>query len=296
VLVAVVAAAVLPCFATTAYADVMAPGTYDGKITGGTLKLGNGKYHDVPVPAGTKFSFVIPAGASAPVAWTAPGIHVELPLQTDTDSGGTVRTAVGSLDISEIAGAVDPASGLAHATATAHGALRLTTTPPSFTQWCDIGEQPSAGNDSIPPFNLSLDGTGSLSDTTFNAQLDCGSLIPPGTPGLPNIGDSIMASGMNALNLNLTFTRQPDPQPTIQVVTQTITKTVTVTEPAKCVVPNLKGLKLAKARTALKNANCTVGKVTRKKSSQKKTVVLKQGKKAGAVLAHGSKITLTIAR
>ena len=61
-------------------------------------------------------------------------------------------------------------------------------------------------------------------------------------------------------------------------------------------VPKLTGLKLTKARRAVKKANCTVGKVTRKKSSRKKTVVLKQGKKAGAVLANGSKIKLTIAR
>jgi PASTA domain len=294
--VAVLAAAVFPLLATAARADVMTAGTYSGQITGGTLTLGNGKFHDLPVPAGTKFSFVIPAGASTPVAWTAPGLHVDLPLQTETDSGGTVRTAVGSLDISEIAGAVDPASGLAHATATAHGALRLTTTPPGFTQYCSIGEQPSAGNDPMPPLNLSLDGTGSLIDTTFDAQLDCGSLIPPGAPGLPNIGDSIMASGMNALSLSMTFTRQPDPQPTIKVVTQTITTTTPAPPPANCVVPKVQGLKLAKARAALKKANCTVGKVTRKKSSRKATVVLKQNKKAGAVLAHGSKIALTIAR
>jgi hypothetical protein len=296
-LVAVLAAAAFPILSTTAHADVLAAGNYQGQITGGTLTLGNGKYHDLSVPAGAKFSFTIPAGATAPVAFKAPGIHIDLPYQTDTDSGGTERTATGSLDISEIAGTVDPASGLAHATATAHGALRLTTIPPNFTQWCYIGEQPSAGNAPIPPFDLTLDGTSALVDSTFDAQLDCGSLIPYGTPGLPNIGDMIMASGMNSLSLGVTFTRQPDPQPVVKVVTQTITKTITVAPPApKCVVPKLKGLKLAKAKAAVKKAGCTVGKVTRKKSSHKKTVVLKQGAKAGAVLANGSKITLTIAR
>ena len=76
-----------------------------------------------------------------------------------------------------------------------------------------------------------------------------------------------------------------------------VTQTITTTAPQpKCVVPSLEGLKLTKARAALKKANCTVGKVTRKKSAHKATVVLKQNKKAGAVLARGSKITLTIAR
>ena len=97
---AVLAAAVFPLLATTAHADVMAAGTYSGHITGGTLTLGNGKFHDLAVPAGEAFSFTIPAGASAPVAWTAPATHVELPLQTEVDSSGTVRTAGGSLDIS----------------------------------------------------------------------------------------------------------------------------------------------------------------------------------------------------
>ena len=106
---AVLAAAVFPLLATTAHADVMAAGTYSGHITGGTLTLGNGKFHDLAVPAGDAFSFTIPAGASAPVAWTAPGLHVDLPLQSDTDAGGDVRTAAGSLDISALAGTVDPA-------------------------------------------------------------------------------------------------------------------------------------------------------------------------------------------
>ena len=289
---AVLAAAVFPLLATTAHADVMAAGTYSGHITGGTLTLGNGKFHDLAVPAGEAFSFTIPAGASAPVAWTTPATHVELPLQTEVDSFGTVRTAGGSLDISTIAGTVDPATGATHGAASAHGVLRLTNSPPDFSQFCYIGGLPSAPSAPQPllPVDLDLNGTGSISDTAFTANLDCGSLIPLGTTDLPNIGDTVMPS---SLTLGVAFTRQPDPQPTIKVVTQTIT--TTAPQP-KCVVPSLKGLKLTKARAALKKANCTVGKVTRKKSAHKATVVLKQNKKAGAVLARGSKITLTIAR
>src|SRR3954453_20783124 len=118
-LVAVLAAAVFPLFATTAHADVMAAGTYSGQITGGTLTLGNGKFHDLAVPAGTKFSFAIPSGASTPVAWIAPGPHVDLPLASDTAVGGPVRTAAGSLDISQIAGSVTPATGAVTGTANA---------------------------------------------------------------------------------------------------------------------------------------------------------------------------------
>jgi PASTA domain len=273
--VAVLAAAVFPLLATTARADVMAAGTYSGQITGGTLTLGNGKFHNLAVPAGEAFSFTIPAGARGPVAWRAPAAHIELPLQTETDNVGTVRTAVGSLDISAIAGTVAPATGVANGAAAAHGVLRLTRQDPgmpAFSQYCNLGAAPSAAGDPKPlrPFALDLSG---MSDTAFAANLDCGTLLPLGATNVPNIGDTIMASGMNALKLNVNFTRQ-----------------------TKCVVPNLKGLKLTKARAAVKKANCTVGKVTRKKSSRKATVVLKQSKKAGAVLAHGGKITLTIAR
>src|SRR3954447_18690642 len=274
-LLAVLAAAVFPLLTTTAHADVMAPGTYSGHITGGTLTLGNGKFHDLAVPAGEAFSFTIPAGANAPLPWTAPATHVELPLQTDVDSSGTVRTAGSSLDISKITGTVAPATALANGASSAHGVLRLTRKAPglpAFSQYCSLGGAPSPAEDPKPllPFALDL---GGMSDTTFAANLDCGTLLPLGTTNVPNIGDTIMASGMNALKLHVKFTRQP-----------------------KCVVPSVKGLKLAKARAAIKKANCTVGKVTRKKSTRKATVVLKQGRKAGAVLAYGSKITLTIAR
>jgi hypothetical protein len=303
VLVAVVAAAALPCFATTAYADVMAPGTYEGQITGGTLSLGDGDFHTTPitVPAGGKFTFTIPAGASAPVGWTAPGIHVDIPVRSEAVSG-TVFSAGGTIDLSSLSGTVNPATGATTATGSAHGVFHLNTWTASSSAgssvYCYFGNPaaPPSAPDVPAPTPLNLAGTGTITDSTFAAVVDCADALPP-VASLGIIGSVSMPANGNTLSLATTFTRQPDPQPTIQVVTQTITKTVTVTPPpANCVVPKLKGLKLAKARAAVTKANCAVGKVTRKKSSQKKTVVLKQGKKAGAVLAHGSKITLTIAR
>jgi hypothetical protein len=305
-LIAAAAATAFAILTATAHADPMAAGTWEGQITGGTLTLGNGKYHDIAVPAGQPFSFTIPAGASS-VAFTAPAIHVNLPLETDVDTVGTVRTASGGVDISAIAGTVDPATGVAHGTGTAHGVMRLTrqdTSAPVFSQYCYLG-----GASPLLPFALDLGGTGSLSDTTFAANLDCGTLLPLGTTGVQNIGDTVMSSGMNALTLNTTFTRQPDPQPTNQNTsnntnTQTNTQTqgtttttiTTKVTPVRCVVPKLKGLKLTKARKAAKKAHCAVGKVKRKKSSKKSTTVLKQASKTGTVLAKGSKIALTVAK
>jgi PASTA domain-containing protein len=151
------------------------------------------------------------------------------------------------------------------------------------------------------PFALDLAGTGTLS-AAFTANLDCGSLIPLGTTGLANIGDTVMTS---TLTLTTTFTRQPDPPPTNQNTSNTTTSTqtqstttttTTKVTPVQCVVPKLKGLKLAKARKAATKAHCAVGKVKRKHSAKKATTVLKQGAKAGSVLAQGSKIALTVAK
>ena len=309
-LIAAVAATAFAILTATAQADPMAAGTWEGQVTGGTLTLGNGKFHDLAVPGSVPFSFTIPAGASAPVAFTAPAIHVELPLQTDVNGSGVVRTATGGVDISPIAGTVNPATGELHGTATGHGVLRLTTydstRPPAVAQLCYLGGTPSDPQDPKPldPFALNFAGTGVLADTTFAANLDCGYLIPLGTPGIPNIGDTIMGSGLNALTLTTTFTRKPDPQPTNQntsntttnTQTQGTTTTTTKVTPVQCVVPKLKGLKLAKARKAATKAHCAVGKVKRKKSAKKATTVLKQGAKAGSVLAEGSKIALTVAK
>jgi hypothetical protein len=309
-LIAAVAATAFAIFTATAHAAPMAAGTWEGQVTGGTLTLGNGKFHDLAVPAGTAFSFTIPAGASAPVGWTAPAIHVELPLQSDVDGAGTTRTATGSLDIAAIAGTIDPATGAAHGTSTAHGVMHLTTfnpgSPPGFSQYCYFGGLPAPPNDPKPllPFALDLSGTTTLSDATFAANLDCGSLIPLGTAALPNIGDTVMTSGMNALTLTTTFTHKADPPaanqntpPTTTTQQQTTTTTTTTkVTPVQCVVPKLKGLKLAKARKAAKTAHCAVGKVKHKKSAKKATTVLKQGAKTGAVLAKGSKIALTVAK
>jgi hypothetical protein len=301
-LIAACAATAFAILTATAHADPMAAGTWEGKVTGGTLSLGNGKYRNVAVPA----------GASAPVAWTAPATRVELPLETDTDNLGTVRTATGSLDISSIAGTIDPATGVAHGTATAHGAMRLTRKDqgqPAFSQYCYVGGDVSPAENPTPllPFALNLGGTGTLTDTAFAANLDCGTLLPLGATGVQNIGDTVMSSGMNSLTLTTSFTHIADPPATnpntntnTQTQTQGTTTTTTTTtgtaEAVRCVVPKLKGLKLAKARTAAKHAHCAVGKVSRKKSGKKATTVLKQGAKAGTVLAKGSKIALTVAK
>ena len=62
-----------------------------------------------------------------------------------------------------------------------------------------------------------------------------------------------------------------------------------------CVVPNVKGKKVASARRAIVRANCRLGKVTRKRSSKKRGTVIKQRPAPGKRAASGTKVNLTVA-
>ena len=76
------------------------------------------------------------------------------------------------------------------------------------------------------------------------------------------------------------------------------TVTGQVTKPAaRCVVPRLKGRTLASAQRALRSAHCAVRRVRRASSrTVAKGRVITQSPKAGARLAAGAKVTLTVSR
>jgi hypothetical protein len=303
-LVAVLAAAAFSTFTSVANAGVMSAGTWDGKITGGTLSIGDGDLRDLAVPAGDAFSFTIPAGSAAPVAFRAPATHIPIGLHSFTDTPGT-WTASGSVDVSPIDGTVDPATGALAGTATAHGLLRLDFTGAggSSALYCQLGDTPSPQ----PPSSVALNLVGTASafaDATFALELNCGAPFITPDLDLEVVGHPVMPSGTNALSLTVVLTRRPDPTPpatttttTKQPTTTTTTtpRPTTVVKPVKCVVPKLKGLKLKKARKAAKKANCTIT-IKRRKSAKKATTVLKQARAAGTVLSQGATIRLTVAR
>jgi hypothetical protein len=67
--------------------------------------------------------------------------------------------------------------------------------------------------------------------------------------------------------------------------------------PKPCVVPNVKGKKLAAAKSSIKSHHCSVGKITKVKSSAKnKGKVVSQSPKAGKHLAHGAKVALKVGK
>jgi eukaryotic-like serine/threonine-protein kinase len=66
---------------------------------------------------------------------------------------------------------------------------------------------------------------------------------------------------------------------------------------AKCVVPKLKGKKLAAVETALRSAHCAVGKIKKARSTHvKKGSVISQSPSAGKSLPSGAAVSLTVSR
>ena len=66
---------------------------------------------------------------------------------------------------------------------------------------------------------------------------------------------------------------------------------------AQCKVPRLVGERLRTAKSKLKAAGCTLGKVTRRKAPAKKVgKVLAQGSKPGATIRAGAAVKLTVGK
>lgn len=66
--------------------------------------------------------------------------------------------------------------------------------------------------------------------------------------------------------------------------------------PKRCLVPDLIGLKLAKAKKALSNAKCKLGKVKEKPSKQKAGTVIRQKPKPGTPRPVGAKVAVTVSQ
>jgi hypothetical protein len=63
-----------------------------------------------------------------------------------------------------------------------------------------------------------------------------------------------------------------------------------------CVVPRLRGKRLAGARSALAKAHCAMGKVKRKKAKRRFGRVIRQSRAAGATLPAGTSVNVVLAR
>jgi beta-lactam-binding protein with PASTA domain len=78
---------------------------------------------------------------------------------------------------------------------------------------------------------------------------------------------------------------------------RSVTATFTLQSSAPiCLVPKVKGKKLSAAKSALTQANCAAGKVTKKFSKVKKGRVISQRPKPGTNLAAGAKVNLVVSK
>jgi PASTA domain len=66
--------------------------------------------------------------------------------------------------------------------------------------------------------------------------------------------------------------------------------------PDQCVVPNVTGKKLRKAKKKIRKTFCEVGKVKRKRSGKKKGTVIRQRPRAGTVRDAGAEVKLVVAK
>jgi subtilase family serine protease len=140
-------------------------------------------------------------------------------------------------------------------------------------------------------------GNGSGAVSSSPAGITCGSTCshayPTGavvalsaTPASGSVfsGWSDDCSGTGACNVTMSQARS-------------VTATFTLQSSAPiCLVPKLKGKSLAAAKSALTQAHCQAGKVTRKYSKVKKGRVISQRPKPGTNLAAGAKVNLVVSK
>jgi beta-lactam-binding protein with PASTA domain len=77
---------------------------------------------------------------------------------------------------------------------------------------------------------------------------------------------------------------------------RTVTAAFAHPPPLHCHVPNLVGEKLARAKAALKNANCSLGRVQKEFSSKRKGVVVGQSHRKGTTLTDHARVAVTVSK
>ncbi len=142
-------------------------------------------------------------------------------------------------------------------------------------------------------------GNGAGSVTSIPAGIDCGStcshdfehgtsvtLTATASAGSTFSGWSGACSGSGTCTLTMDQGRS---------ATATFTL-VPLKPPIRCVVPNVKGKKLAVAKSAIKKHKCKVGKIVRAFSKVKKGLVISQKPAPGKQLREGSKVNLVVSK
>jgi PASTA domain/Divergent InlB B-repeat domain len=286
--------------------------------TGGTLlPFSDNNSHDVSVgltglTAGTHYCAQLIAtngsgeGDGGTVDWTQP---VSLTVSRAGSGSGMVRSSPLGIDCGATCSTTFPA-----------GTLVLLTAIPdpgsTFSGWSGGGcsgigvcKTTLNANTTVtatftialpPTLTVLLAGTGSGSVTSSPAGIDCGATCTQAF----------------TLGTRVTLTATPAPDSAFSgwsgggcsgtgtcVVTLNGDTTVTANfqssppPPTKCIVPKVKGKKLAAAKRSIKSHHCSVGKITRVKSSPKnRGHVISQSPKPGKHLRKGAKVALKVGK
>lgn len=239
-------------------------------------------YGGVPISEGT------PLAAPAPdppggVARKAAGC-----LDTDANAGD-VEAARGLVPLTFQSGAVTDCSGNQTVAPTAGcGSGRLNVAAGKVGARAVSGTDP---DDRVVGFSVALAPNGT-------ATVD--SVVPSGAPGAPGTAQVVVpadaAPGTYTATVTVSSGGAGLQRATCQFPITVAAPTATSRTAARCTVPNLRNLTLAKARSRLKAKRCAVGKVKKPKRVKKGLVVRKQSRKAGTTVKSGTKVNLTLGR
>jgi PASTA domain len=222
--------------------------------------------------------------------------HIEEPIIADV----TI-----DFDIGQITGSFDKATGALSLTGEAGGTLTATDNPTWDGEECTVLAEPS-------PITLTTSGSSGGTDPRSGTPFTSG-LSGPGA--IAGEWDNMSAEPVEPLNSdNVSFCNNVENQigglggiwlTQEGVVTPPSTPTPPSGNgspppppPPTCVVPQLAGKKLGRAKATLRKANCGVGKVSKPKHQKGKRrgalVVKSSAPAAGTTLAAGSKVNLQL--
>jgi hypothetical protein len=227
--------------------------------------------------------------------------HIEEPIVADV----TI-----DFDIGQIIGSFDQASGALSLTGEAGGTLTATDTEnPAFEgQKCTVLAEPSpitlttAGSSggtnprTGTPFAAGLAGPGAIAGKWENMSA---TPVEPLNSKNVDFCNNVEAQigGLGGIWLKQEGVVTP-PQPPQDPGPRSGNGSPPPPPPPTCVVPKLVGKKLGRAKTALRSANCGVGKVSKPKHEKGKRrgglVVKSSAPSAGTTLAAGSKVNLNL--
>jgi hypothetical protein len=304
-ILALTAAALLA--AAPAQADVLHGGNWSGRLTGGSVKLGDGVlpagYLD---PGGTAAFIIAPYSSAVGFSLAGTSAHFGNFVREAANGTGDEYTASGNLNLSVIDAQVDPSTGAVFGTLSASGTISVAgrtlaqgQQTGSFSGTCEVREAAMPGPVPLAVSSRNPGGTPwSLASGTVTLT-DPASAIPVTCPNLPSrIGSELFGStdaGHNAVSLGAALTPS-------ETVLQPPGPIVTPPPPIgpqrrPCVVPEVRGALLDNAKKAIKKASCGVGRIRRRHSSVKAPdTVLKQWPKAGTHKKAGYPVRLWVAK